>query len=88
MKKHISEIGQRCAFFNPWVLVVGCAILFLSYEMEYTTGLRFMFRVHHPQMIDFENVIGLRESLKTPLQIPHIRNIEFFQESAYKYSHH
>lgn len=79
MKKHISEIGQRCAFFNPWVLVVGCAILFLSYEMEYTTGLRFMFRVHHPQMIDFENVISLRESLKTPLQIPHIRNIEFFQ---------
>lgn len=38
-----------------------------------------MFRVHHPQMIDFENVIGLRESLKTPLQIPHIRNIEFFK---------
>lgn len=68
MKKHISEIGQRCAFFNPWVLVVGCAILFLSYEMEYTAG--------------------LRESLKTPLQIPHIRNIEFFQESVYKYSHH
>ena len=33
-------------------------------------GLRFMLRVRHPQMIDFENVIGLRFKCRIPTPKP------------------